>query len=366
MGRFHSTSRTSRLLALAAGLTLLPAACSRSNEPKAESTEPLSVTTVVARIDTITDRVTGSGTVVPALAADWTIYAPASAEIAELPKKEGDVVAAGDLLVRFDVATITQELSSSELAVAQAGTRLDAANAELAKVTGLSDRGYVARNVVDAAKTEVTAAQSALNRATGDVAAAKSHIEATSVRAKFGGVVSKVWHKEGDAVIAAESDPVIRIVDPGRVQVVAPLAMVDLVRISPGMPATIVPPGAPGEPGTVVMRSTTADPTTRTADLRLTFAGPTALALGAQVDIEVVIDRHPDVLVLPRAAIQHEDDTSFVYVAGADNLAHRRPVQLGYGTKIQVQILSGIAAGDRVITSAFDQIGEGTAILIAR
>lgn len=358
--------RGHRLVTAACLSALLPVACSHSAEPETQTAGPVSVATVVARVDTLTDRVTGSGTVVPSLAADWTIYAPGSAEVAELPKKEGDAVAVGDLLVRFDVAAIAQEVSNSELAESQARSRVEAAKTEFVKVTKLSDGGYVARNVLDAAKTELAAAQAALNLATGEVALAQSHEAETSIHAKFAGVVNKVWHAKGDAVIAAETDPVIRVVDPARLQVVAPLPMVDLVRISPGMPASIVPPGGPGEPGTVAMRSTVADPTTRTAELRLSFTGPTTLALGAPVDVDIVIATHPDLLIVPRAAIQHDDDTSFVYVAGADNVAHRKAVQIGIGTRTQVQILSGITAGEKVITSGFDQIADGTPILAER
>lgn len=364
---FGVRSRRGQRLIIAACISgLLPLACSHKDEPGTEAAGPVSVTTAVARIDTLTDRVTGSGTVVPALAADLLIYAPESGDIAELPKNEGDTVAAGDLLVRFEIASITEGISKSELAEGQAKVRLDAAKAELAKVTGLSDRGYVPRNALDAAKTEVADAQSALNRATGDVTMAKSRLALTVVHAKFAGVVSKSWHQVGDSVIGSESDPVLRIVDPTRLQVLVPVPIVDAVRVSPGLAATIAAPGAPGEPGTVAMRSTIADPTTRTADLRLSFAGPTTLALGDTVDVDVVIDQHPDLLIVPRAAILHDEETSFVYVAGDDNIAHRKAVQVGMSTKTQVQILSGIAAGDRVITSGLDQIGDGTAILIER
>jgi len=349
------------------GLSLaMPVSCSHGTEPENAGPDPVSVVTAVARVGTLVDRATATGNVVPALAADWTIYAPDTAQIVELPKKEGDAVAAGDLLVRFDIAPITAEVSRSDLALAQAKARLDEAKTELTRISALGDQGLVARTVVDAARGAVLDAQSAVNRATGEVATAKAHLAQTMVQARFAGVVDKVWHVEGEVVAGTDGDPVIRVVDPTRLQVVAPLPMSDLMRISPGMAATITPAGAPDEAGTVVMRSTIADPTTRTADLRINFAGPTTLTMGTPVSVDIVIDTHPDLLIVPRAAIQHDDETSFVYVAGADNLAHRRAVQVGIGTTIQAQILSGLAAGDRVVTSGFDQLSDGMPIVIAR
>jgi RND family efflux transporter MFP subunit len=345
---------------------LLPLACSHKNDAASQSAEPVSVTVTVARIDTLTDRLTASGTVAPAPAADWVIYAPESAQIVELPKKEGDTVVTGDLLVRFDVATVTQDVANGELAVAQATARIDTAKAELAKLSALSDRGLVARNALDAARTELIDAQTALTRATADLAGARSRQAQTEVRARFPGVVTKRWHGEGDVVIAAETDPVLRVIDATRLQVVVPLSMADLTRILPGQAATVAAPGAPGEAATVVVRPTEPDSTGRTAEVRLAFAAPTTLTLDAVVDVAIVIDQHENVLVVPRVAVLRDDEASFVLVAGSDNVAHRKVVQVGFATRDQIEILTGIAAGDRVITSGFDQIGDGSAIVIER
>ena len=134
----------------------------------------------------------------------------------------------------------------------------------------------------------------------------------------------------------------------------------------PGQTATVAEPGAPEEAATVVLRPTVTDPTQKTADVRLAFAGPTTLAMDAVVDVAILIDQHENVLAIPRGAVQRDDEASFVLVAGADNLAHRKAVQVGFATRDQIQILSGLAAGDRVITSGFDLVGDGTPITIER
>jgi len=351
-------------LALAALLAL--AGCHRGEAPAEATPQPVSVATAVAQVETITDRVTGSGTIVPALAAEWTVYAPDAAEVAELPWKEGDHVDAGDLLVRFEVASVTEAVTRGEADQAAAKARIDTAKAALDKATNLSAGGYVPRNAVDEARSALIAAESALTQAETALSTAQARRDQMAVHARFAGTVAKIWHPQGDAVTASTSDPVLRLIDPTRVQALITMRLADALRVVPGEPATVVPPGGAAEAATVAMRAPTTDPSSQTADLRLSFNGATALTVDAPVDAEVVLDQRAGVLAVPRAAVLKDDDATFVLVAGDDNVAHRRVVDVGFTTKDRVQILKGLAAGDRVITSGFDQVADGTPILIER
>ena len=74
------------------------------------------------------------GVIAAAPGADWTIIAPDAGRIAELPKAEGDAVKTGDLLVRFEVPAIANEIAARKADVTQAGARLEAAKAAAAPV----------------------------------------------------------------------------------------------------------------------------------------------------------------------------------------------------------------------------------------
>jgi RND family efflux transporter MFP subunit len=355
-------------LVIATTWSLVAAAgCSGSKPPENATPDPVSVTTAAARIDTLVDRLTASGTVVVSRAADMVVIAPEAATIVELPKQEGDRVEAGDLLVRFEIVALTQALDIATMAVTQAGTRVDAAKAELAKLSELDAKGMVPRGQVDAARNTLLDAQAAHNRANEELASAKARQAHGEVRARFAGVVVKRWHVDGDAVIAAETDPVIRVVDQTRLQVAVPISKADLVRIVPGLPVMVSALGAPPEPATIALMPTV-DAEGRTAELRLGFVGKTALTLDSVVDVEMIVDQRPDVLSIPRKAVQRDEEASvsYVLVAGADNIAHRKVVTVGFGTRDQIQILTGIAAGDRVILNGFDLLSDGSAITIER
>ena len=96
------------------------------------------------------------------------------------------------------------------------------------------------------AQSALTTAQGAFDRANAAVARAK-------VTASFAGTIVKVMHQEGDLVSPVESDPILRLVDPTRLQVAVRLSIAELQRVSAGQPATVGLPGSPGEPATVAM-----------------------------------------------------------------------------------------------------------------
>jgi RND family efflux transporter MFP subunit len=356
----HARRLSAALCALALG------ACSRGAAPESASTQPVSVAVQVARLDVLTDALTASGQVVTASAADWTIRAPEPAEIVDLPKAEGDAVRAGDLLVRFEIAEVTQEVSAKQIELSMAESRVQSAKADVDRNTPLSDRGLIPRNMMEASRGALADAQAALTVAKVAFETTRLLQERTIVRARFPGVVVKSWHHRGDYVTPSDPDPVLRVIDPSRLQVAVSLSMLELGRVAPGQDATVMMPGMPGERATVVLRPMVTDPEARTAEVRLALAAPTSLTIDTAVEVEIVLDRRENVIVVPRASILHDDDSSYVMVAGPDDRAHRHDVRLGLLTTDRAEILSGLAVGDRVITGDLSQISEGLLISVER
>lgn len=312
------------------------------------------------------DSLTASGTIVPSLAADWTIVAPENARIAEMPHAEGDAVQAGDLLVRFDIPALIEELASAQLAVSQATTRLDGAKRELTKMSALSDQGLIPRNQLEAAKSTVLDAQSALTAAQGDLDRITASSSRASITAKFAGTIVKAWHKDGDDVVAAQSDPVMRVVDSTRLQVQVPLSLAELDRISAGQAATVTGPTGAPEAAMVTMRPIAANAAVTTVNIRLSFAQPTALPADTPVEVQIMLDERPNAIVVPRVALQKDEETTYVIVAGADGIAHRHDVRVGLISGGLAQILSGVAFGDLVITNTTAPIVDGMAIQVEK
>lgn len=358
---------TSRAPWIAIALTLTAVACSSPAVEEVETTAPVAVEVKAATIETVQSRIHASGLVAPAPGADWTIVAPEAARIAELSKAEGDVVAAGDVLVRFDIPTLAANVSGRRAEVAQARARLETTRAAVTRLSSLVDRGIASRREVQEAERDRAEAEAAVARAESEAAAAALLADRAVVTARFNGIVAKRWHNPGDFVDASNSDPVLRVIDPRTLQVVASVPAADLVRIVVGRLAEVTGPGgSEPEAMTVSAKPAQLDPTGSVAEVRLAFKVRTRLTAGIPVQVSIVGDEHVGVVAVPSAAILHDDDEAFVMVAGADNVAHRQVVVLGLEGDGIVEIVKGVAAGDRVIVRGQTALPDGAAISVTQ
>jgi RND family efflux transporter MFP subunit len=338
------------------------AACGSREAAPPAANAPALVTVQAATIQTLRDTLTLTGTVVPAAAGDLLVIAPEAARIAEIPKAEGEKFEAGEMLVRFDISSIATEVETRERELNEATTRAAAAKAEEARLESLHERGVIARNVYEAAKTTRLAADSALNQAEARMDSAKLLQERTIVRSRFAGVVLKRWHNEGDLVAGGTQDPILRAVDPTRVQVAAEVTLAQLSRVLPGQAAMIHTDTGGPQPATIVMRPTPVEGGPPKVEVRLAAVGPFTMPLDSAVQVEIVLDERPQVIVVPSTAIVKNDQTTYVMIAGSDGLAHRRVVQVGLQVRGLTQIMSGVNPGEQVIVGGLDTISDGAAI----
>jgi membrane fusion protein (multidrug efflux system) len=353
-----------RLIAAIAAAVVLTA-CGHEAVEQVETAAAVPVTVEVAKIDTLESTITVSGTVAPGPGADLLVTAPESARIAELPKAEGDVIRRGDLLVRFDIPSLTAEADAKRAGLKQAQARLDTAKANVTRLAPLVERGVTSQRDLEEARRAEAEAEADLAQAQSAVAAATALAARTVVHAPFNGVVAKRWHNPGDLVEASSSDPVVRVIDPSQLQILAAVPVADLTHVVPGRKGRATGPGG-GEPQsvTVLTRPAQIDPKTTLADVRLAFASRTTLPAGAAVTVEIVTETRANALVVPAAAIVREGDEAFVMVAGSDNKAHKKIVKTGLESRERVEILSGVTAGDQVIVHGQDDLPDNAAITV--
>jgi RND family efflux transporter MFP subunit len=358
---------TTKHLGLAALAIVGLCGCGTKSLEEVETKAAVPVTVEAARIDVLRSTLSAAGTVMPAPGADQVILPPEHARIAEVTKAEGDAVREGEVLVRFDIPTLPADLAAKRAAVDTAKAHLDAAKANLTRELGLFDQHVVAARDVEEARKTQTEAEAELAQANSAVEASVVLADRAIVHARFSGVVVKRWHSPGDIVDPATSDPILRVINPAQLQVVAAVPVADLSRIVSGHAADVhSTSGDSVEAARVVTRPAQVDPASATADVRLTFVKPTHLAAGATVQVDIVGDEHPKALVIPAAAIVRDEGETFVMVA-ANNKAHKYPVVIGLSTHDLVEIASGdLKAGDLVIVRGQEDLPEGAAITIQK
>jgi RND family efflux transporter MFP subunit len=344
---------------------LVLSGCHDKSVERIETTAAVPVAVETAKVDVIVARISASGLVTAAPGAELTVIAPEAARIVQMPFAEGDAVKAGDLLVRFDVPTLAADLAARRAAVAQAAARVEAARAGFTRLSSLLAQGVASPREVEEAKRQQAEAEADLLQANGALDASVSLAERSVVRATFSGVVSKRFHNPGDFVEPSAADPVLGVIDPTRLQVIASVPVASLPRVVVGHAAEIRAPGQDeGEAAKVLTKAVRVDPASATGDVRLAFARPTSLTAGTRVDVEIVGEERKNVVVIPAAAIVSEEGEVFVMVAGPDNKAHKYPVAIGLSTRTLVEITSGLKAGDRVIVRGQDGLPEGATVAV--
>jgi RND family efflux transporter MFP subunit len=356
---------SSRSLVVAFALAAASWHCSAPAVEEIETAAPVAVEVETATLDDVESRIDVAGIVTPAPGADLTIVAPEAARISELSKAEGDAVKAGEVLVRFDIPTLAANVAGRRADIAQARARLETARAAVTRLRGLLERGIASQREVQEAERDAADAEAALARAEGEATAAASLADRAVVRARFNGVVVKRWHNPGDLVEGATSDPVLRVIDPRTLQVVASVPAAHLLHIVVGRSASVRGPGGEdAEEATVVAKAAQLDPTGSVGDVRLTFKSRTQFAAGTPVQVSIVADQHEKVVVVPTAAVLHDGDETYVMVAGADHVAHRQLVEVGLTGSETIEIVKGVVAGDRVIVSGHTALPDGAAISV--
>ena len=345
-----------------------PAGCSRggSTEEGRVSGEVIAVTVQAVKTGSLRDVVRAGGVVVPATIADFLVTASEPAEIVDLPRNEGDKVQTGDVLVKLEIASITNQIATAQLELSDVSLKYEAAKANEEKLNKMFSQGFAARNQWEAARSALAVAETAMNQVRGRLESAKALEGSTVIRAKFPGVIVKKFHNRGELVAGGDSDPIMRVVDPTKIQVAVQVPIDQAERIQQGQTATVQADVA-SEMATVAMKTAPAGAAAATIEVRLAFTAPTTLALDAMVQVEIVVEERPNVLLVPGGAVQRpEDGPPFVWVATENSQAAKREVRVGLSSNGQTQILSGVAAGDEVIVTGLSQLTEGAAISISR
>jgi len=351
--------------ALAVAGALAGAACHRASPDETAAETAVTVAVESARTGTIREEIAATGIVTPPPGGELIVTAPEAARIAELPKAEGDSVRVGDLLVRFEVPSLTAGAASSKAAIDQAQARVDNAKAAAARLSGLFERGVAARKEVEDAERERREADAALAQAMSAANAANALASRMTVRARFAGIVAKRWHNPGDLVEPGPGDPILRVIDPSRLEIVAAAPVADLAKITAGAPARIADP-AGGDPldATVIARPAAVEAGSVTGSVRLRPASSKTLTAGMAVPLAILGPERGGAVLIPPSAIVREGTTAIVLTVGPDAKAHRHEVELGIVTAEAAEVRKGIASGDKVIVRGQNGLPDGAAVTI--
>jgi multidrug efflux pump subunit AcrA (membrane-fusion protein) len=177
----------------------------------------------------------------------------------------------------------------------------------------------------------------------------------------FAAVVADRPHSAGEYVAANEV--LLDVFDPRSLVVVAQVPVDALGLIDSGARVRIRT-GETQTTGTVVAVGSTVTPQSVTVPVRIALDGALSPPLlHAAVACDIILDEHPDALLIPRSALLTTDaaDHGVVMVAEGER-ARRRDVRLGFRDDESVEVVEGLAAGDLVLVDGGFALPDGTSI----
>jgi membrane fusion protein, multidrug efflux system len=363
------TPSPTRLLAVVALFLAVASSACRSRMPDRSAAQQEAMAAVgaePAQTAGIRAVVRASGVVVPAEGAEFQIVAPEPARIVEIAKAPGDAVRSGEVLVRFDLPSASRDVARFAAELAGAEAQLENARIAQARARDFVERGLLPRRDAETADRDLADAQMAAEKTRAAHAAAEASAARSAVRSPFDGLVAGRWHIPGDLVQPTSSDPVLRVVDPRRLEVTASIAAADIARVLPGATARIAG-AADARPVrlTVASRLPTgsAGPEGATP-VRLVFEEPTMLAVDTRVEVEIDAEERSNAVLVPREALVQEGNQTIIMVATGGK-AERRVITTGIVDDQRIEIVSGVTGGELVITRGHIGLPDGAAISVA-
>lgn len=277
------------------------------------------------------------------------IIAKIAERIMDINAKVGDYVKAGDILVELDKSGAQSQFYQAQAAYLNA-------EKNLARMQNLIKVGAVSQQAFDAVETQYE-----VSKANFD--AAKSTVEITS---PLTGIVTAINVNIGD--LANPQFPIATVANIGRMKAVFNVGEVDLPSFYVGQSAQIYSDMNPEviQTGRIVQLSKSANIQSRTFEIQAVFTNTQEkwFKPGMFCRVSVNMKTKKDALVIPLASIIKENRIDGVYLIN-DGSALFTPVAVGINDGKFVEILSGLKAGDKIVTLGMNNLKDGTVVIVS-
>ena len=266
--------------------------------------------------------------------------------------KAGDRVKAGQVLLRLDARAAEQQAGAAAAQVLAARAAQDVATREFERQKQLFDKNYISRAALERAEAQYKSAQAQAAAQLASAGAARTEAGFYVVKAPYDGVVSDVAVVLGDMAMPGKS--LLTLYDPGALRVAA--AVPQSAAYNYGLQAEQGAAPQAELPGIAVERIRPSkwqvlpavDPATHTVEVRLDLPPGTAAAPGMFARAWLLGASDTQRITVPVAAVVRRAELTGVYVIGIDGKPLLRQVRLGPTSGGQVEVLSGVGAGECV------------------
>lgn len=280
-----------------------------------------------------------------------TLTASLNETVRRVNFEDGDFVEAGTILVE-----LSNEEEKAQLAEARAN--LNEARRQLARLEDLDKQGIAATSDVDEARSLAEAAEARLN-------SVNARLDDRLIRAPFGGVLGFREVSPGTLLMSGTAITTLDDVSQIKLDFTVPETILSLMKPGSKILARSASWGDREFTGIVRAVASRVDPVTRAVVVRALIPNEDrALRPGMLLTVRVIIEEK-QALMLPERVVVQVGKEAFVYAVDTENVAHKQVVQLGTRQAGNVEIVSGVKEGDRIVTQGIIKLREGASVTFA-
>ncbi len=326
------------------GVALTLTACSGNRDAQPTPTPSALVTLARATTADIAEATTIYGEIERGGATQISLAAPIEAVVLRIEAPAGSAVQAGQVIARLQDSPASRAQSRTAAADAVA------AREALARALRLRSDGLASDADVEAARSRAAAA-SALS------GAFEARTASLLLRAPQAGFVDSIGASTGELVPAGSVVAVLSRAGAGWARFGVDPALAR--RLAAGMPIRVrAGNGTRSFDARIASISPVALAQTRLASLLVHLPADAGVAAGQTVSAQVVADRATAAVAVPYAALLDDAGQPYLFVV-TDAIAHRRDVRIGATDGKHVAILSGVHAGEQVVTAGVTGVEDG-------
>ncbi len=304
------------------------------------------------------------GTALPAQST--VIHARLDGFVQELHADLGDGVKEGRLLALLQAPELEADLARARARLGELERNLQLAQTSADRHARLAAGGVSSQEAADEARARANSAEAALASSRAEVSRLEALYAYRRVLAPFDGTITR-RHLDRGALVKAASTALFDIAQTTTLKVFVDVPQTLAPDVRLGMAARVFAPEAPEKivEGKVVRTARALDPATRTLRTEIHLPGGGPLLAGAFVRVRLQVARTAAPVLIPAVALVTRKEGPRALVVGAGGRVTARPVVLGRDMGADLEVLSGVSVGERVVLSPPDDLADGATVQAA-
>ena len=289
-------------------------------------------------------------------------------ELRELQVREGDSVRKGQVLGRLDPAEYQARLAERQAQWVAADSQVAQARRTLDNTAQLREKNFISQSALDAARSGWEVAVGNRDAANAQLTLARKSLNDALLTAPLNGIVAERFAQPGEKLPV--DGRVLSIVDLSRMEIEAPVPAAEIGAVRIGQTLSLQIEGVKQrQTGQIVRIAPATQAGTRSVPVFVAVDNrDPSVRAGLFAQGRLAVDVREGVITVPVAAVQDAGARTYVYAIVNDRLVERE-VQIGQrddsrSSGDQVEVLKGLASGDRIIATNLGRLKTDSAVRI--